>query len=99
MRLDEALTILTSALPGLRDRYAVRNIAVFGSVARNEAGPCSDIDLLVEFEAGQAGGYFKFFTLQQELEALLGLKVDLVTLDALKKQLRGRILAEAVHAA
>jgi len=99
VRLDEALSILISALPGLRDRYAVRDIAVFGSVARNEAGPRSDIDLLVEFEAGQAGGYFKFFTLQQELETLLGLKVDLVTPDALKKQIRGQVLAEAVHAA
>jgi len=99
MRLEEAMTILKAALPGLRERYAVKDLAVFGSVARGDAGPDSDIDVLVEFEPGQSGGYFKFFTLQQDLEALLQLKVDLVTPDALKKQLRARILGEAVHAA
>jgi len=99
MRLDEAMTILKAAMPDLRERYAVKDLAVFGSVARGEARPGSDIDVLVAFEPGKAGGYFKFFALQQDLEALLGLKVDLVTPDALRKQLRGRILAEAVHAA
>ena len=99
MRLDEAMTILKAALPELRNLYAVKDLAVFGSVARGEAGPESDIDVLVEFEPGKAGGYFKFFTLQEDLEARLGLKVDLVTPDALRKQMRGRILAEAVHAA
>jgi hypothetical protein len=99
MRLDEAMAILKAALPELRNLYAVKDLAVFGSVARGEAGPESDIDVLVEFEPGKAGGYFKFFTLQEDLEARLGLKVDLVTPDALRKQMRGRILAEAVHAA
>lgn len=61
MQCEEVMLILNAALPELRHRYAVKDIAVFGSVARNEAGPDSDVDLLVEFETGQAGGYFKFF--------------------------------------
>jgi predicted nucleotidyltransferase len=99
MRRDEALDILRTALPELRSRYAVKDIAVFGSVARDEAGPNSDVDLLVEFEPGQAGGYFKFFALQEDLERRMHQAVDLVTPDALKRQLRERILAEAIHAA
>lgn len=99
MRLDDAMTILKAALPALRERYSVKDIAIFGSVARGEETPGSDIDLLVEFEPGKTGGYFKFFTLQQDLEGRLRMKVDLVTPDALKAQLRERILAEAVHAA
>ncbi len=99
MRLDDAMTILKAALPALRERYSVKDIAIFGSVARGEEAPGSDIDLLVEFEPGKTGGYFKFFTLQQDLEGRLRMKVDLVTPDALKAQLRERILAEAVHAA
>jgi uncharacterized protein len=99
VRLDDAMAILKAALPGLRERYAVKDLAVFGSVARNEAKPDSDVDLLVEFEPGRAGGYFKFFTLQQELETCFHRRVDLVTPNALKRQFRDRILAEAVHAA
>lgn len=99
MRRDEALGILRAALPELRSRYAVRDIAVFGSVARDEAGPDSDVDLLVEFEAGQAGGYFKFLALQEDLEKRLHQAVDLVTPDALKRHMKERILAEAIHAA
>jgi len=99
MRCEEVIAILNAALPELRSRYAVKDIAVFGSVARNEARLDSDVDLLVEFEAGQAGGYFKFFALQEDLEGRLHQAVDLVTPDALKRQLRERILAEAIHAA
>ncbi len=99
MQCEEAMTILRAALPELRSRYAVKDIAIFGSVARNEAGPDSDVDVLIEFEPGQAGGYFKFFELQEDLERRLHQAVDLVTPDALKRQLRERILAEAIHAA
>ena len=99
MGCDEVMAILNAALPELRLRYAVKDLAVFGSVARNEAGPDSDVDLLVEFEPVLAGGYFKFFALQEDLENRLHLTVDLVTPDALKRQLRDRILSEAIHAA
>ena len=74
-------------------RHGARNIRIFGSVARGEAGENSDIDLLVELEQGrslldQAG-------LMVELEELLGRKVDVVTEQGLYWLLRRRILKEA----
>jgi len=75
----------------------VRSLALFGSVARDDAAPSSDVDLLVEFSAPV--GLFEFLELKERLEQILGVNVDLVTRDALKSQLRDRILAEAVRAA
>jgi hypothetical protein len=77
--------------------FGVSGISVFGSVARGEAGPDSDVDLLVEFE--RPVGLFRFIELQQRLEKLLGRRVDLVTRNALKPALREKILREAVRAA
>ncbi len=71
-------------------------MAVFGSAARGEANAGSDIDILVEFETPVS--IFKFLDLKDCLEGILGRPVDLVTRDALKPQLRDRILAEAVSA-
>ena len=78
------------------DRFGVRSLSLFGSVARGEERPESDIDILVEFE--QVGGLFEFVRLKNYLEATLGQPVDLVTPDALKPQLREQILRESVHA-
>ena len=74
----------------------VHTLDLFGSVARDDAGPGSDVDLLVEFD--QPVGLFHFFRVQHRLEAILGRTVDLVMKDAIKRQLRTRILAEAVSA-
>jgi len=97
--LHEVMAVLKAAMPESRERYGVKSLAIFGSVARNEAGPYSDVDLLVEFEPGRPGGYFKFFDLQQELETRLHQRVDLVTPDPLKHPFKDRILAEAINAA
>ena len=75
----------------------VRDLYRFGSVARGEARVDSDVDLLVEFD--RAVGLLQFFRVQQRLSELLGRPVDLVMKDAIKPQLRARILAEAVRAA
>ncbi len=99
MTREDALRIIQAAFPALKEAYGLSSTAVFGSVARNEALPNSDINLLVEFESGRVCGYFGFYSLQKELESILRVRVDLVTPDALKKQLRAAILAEAVHAA
>ena len=79
------------------DRYGVKSLALFGSAARGELQPASDVDLLVEFS--QPVGLFEFLRLDFYLEELLGCRVDLVTPDALKSQLRDRILREAIRAA
>ena len=75
----------------------VRTLSVFGSVARDQAGPGSDVDFLVEFQAPVS--FFELFDLQDRLESLLGCKVDLVTRGGLRPELRDGILAEAVRAA
>lgn len=76
-----------------RNRRAHR-IAVFGSVARGEARPGSDLDLLVEFEPGAS--LIDHVGLSQDLEELLGLKVDVVARGSLKPR-DDHIRAEAVH--
>lgn len=96
MRRDEALTILSSHRQELKARR-VRSLAIFGSTARDEARPDSDVDVLVELE--RPVGLFGFIELRQYLEELLGRRVDLVTPDALKRQLRDEILNEAIYAA
>lgn len=75
--------------------FHVRSLAIFGSVARGEDRPGSDVDLLVEFD--QCPGMFEFLRLKFYLEELLGRPVDLVTPEALKPQLKQRILDESVH--
>lgn len=85
---------LRAHLPGLRERYGVRTLALFGSYARGEAGPASDLDLLVEFE--RVPGLFTYIELEQCLSDLLGVKVDLVMKDALKPAIGQRILKELV---
>jgi len=75
----------------------VQSLSIFGSVARDEAGPDSDIDLLVEFD--RPVGLFAFVRTQQYLEQILGSRVDLVTPDALRREFRETVLREAVRAA
>jgi uncharacterized protein len=74
----------------------VRSLDLFGSVARGEARPDSDVDLLVEFD--RPVGLFHFFRVQRRLAEILGRPVDLVMRDAVKAQLRDRILGEAIRA-
>jgi hypothetical protein len=81
----------------LREVYAVKSLALFGSVARNEAGPLSDVDMLVEFS--RPVGLFGLFALQDRLEQILGCKVDLGTPDSLKPRLRPSVMRELVHVA
>ena len=72
----------------------VERLALFGSVVRGEARPDSDVDLLVQFSPG-AKTYDHFLALSELLEARLGRRVELVTLEALSPFLGPRILAEA----
>jgi len=93
----------SKALELLRDHRAemaamgLKSVAVFGSVARNEATPGSDVDLLVEFDSPV--GLFEFFEVKSRLEEILGVRVDLTTPGGLKPRVRDRILSEAIRAA
>ncbi len=83
------------ALARICARYRVTELSVFGSAARGESRPDSDVDLLVVFEAGARVTLFTLFDLQTELTALLRRSVDLVPKDGLKPILRSQVLAEA----
>jgi len=78
----------------LADRYGVRRIRVFGSVARGQADAASDVDFLVELgpqvSVLDLGGFLV------ELQQLLGCKVDVVTVNGLRPRIRQRVLEEAV---
>ena len=73
----------------------MKSLAVFGSVARGEAGPDSDVDILVEFE-GRAT-FDRYMGLKFFLEDLLGRRVDLVTRKALKPRMRPYVEREAIY--
>ncbi len=95
MKRDEILNILNEHRSEI-ERFGVRSLALFGSAARGEARADSDIDILVEF--AKPVGLFEFVRLEAFLRRLLGKSVDLVTPDALRPQMRERVLREAVYA-
>ena len=74
--------------------HGARNVRVFGSVQRGEATGSSDLDLLVDMSEGRS--LFDLIALSDELKAVLGIEVDVVTERSLSPYLRDRILAEAV---
>ena len=94
MTREEVLQCLSAHRQELA-KLGVKSLALFGSVARGEARPESDLDLLVEFE-GRAT-FDQYMELKFFLEELLGRRVDLVTRKALKPQLRSHVETEAVH--
>jgi len=72
--------------------YGIRKIALFGSFVRGEAGPGSDIDLLVDFSGPT--GFMTLVKLERELSEIMGRKVDILTEKAISPHLRNRILSE-----
>jgi predicted nucleotidyltransferase len=93
MGIEEVLGGKREAILQLADKHGAYNVRVFGSVARGEAGPTSDVDLVVDVQPWVG---LEFLGLWDELEDLLGRKVDLLTERALKSGIRERILREAV---
>jgi len=77
--------------------HYIRRLAFFGSVVREDFGPHSDIDVLVEFQPGHTPG-FDFFLIEAKLSQLVGRKVDLQTANFLSPQIRRSALSEAVTA-
>ncbi|MGE3268941.1 MAG: nucleotidyltransferase family protein [Chloroflexota bacterium] len=95
MRRDEVLRLLAEH----RDELAgmgVGSLSLFGSVARDEAGADSDVDLLIEL--AHPMDLFELGHIQVRLEEILGQRVDLVMPEALRPRLRAVILREAVRA-
>jgi predicted nucleotidyltransferase len=89
-----ALTAQRGRVLRIAAAHGARNVRVFGSVARGEAGPDSDVDLLVDLDAGR--GLLDHAALMLDLETLLGRKVDVAVERGLRPAVRERVLAEAV---
>jgi predicted nucleotidyltransferase len=85
---------LAAQVRALGVRYGIQRIRVFGSVARGEARPDSDIDLLVDYEPGHGG--FAFVDFCEGVERLLRRRVDVVTERSLHPLVRDKVLAQAV---
>jgi predicted nucleotidyltransferase len=95
VKREEIVQKLRDERHHLRQKFGVTSVALFGSVARNEAGPGSDVDLLVEF--GRPITLFDLVAVQQYLEQRLGVpRVDLVPRDSVYPAFREDILEGAV---
>lgn len=94
MHIDKQLQEKRDRILALAEQYGASNIRVFGSVARNEADAQSDVDFLVDMEAGRS--LFDLGGLLMELQDLLGCPVDIVTEKGLRAKIRDRVLNEAV---
>lgn len=103
MKSEAPLDFDQRALDALLNRFHVRKLVLFGSAARGELGPDSDIDLLAEFEPDKSPSLAGFFEFQDALSELFGgRKVDLVTPSILNNPYRRRAIEKdmkVLHAA
>lgn len=93
MEIAELLEAKKGEILRIAAKHGARNVRIFGSVARGEARPDSDVDFLVDMEPGRT--LFDMGGLLMDLRDLLGLEVDVVTEHGLKPRIRDRILKEA----
>lgn len=93
----DAIGMLKGRDAEIKGKFGVSRIGVFGSFARGEGKRVSDVDVLVEFREGRKT-FDNYMDLKFFLEGLFGRKVDLVTVQALKPQLKETILHEVIYA-
>ena len=74
----------------LKERYGVKEIAIFGSFVRGEAKEDSDLDILVEFD--KVPDLLKFIEVEEYIESLLGIKVDLVRKSVIRKEIKDKVM-------
>jgi predicted nucleotidyltransferase len=97
MKRDQIIATLMAAEPELRKR-GIRHAALFGSAARGEERPDSDIDILVEFEPGEEGSIYDYVRLKEYVAGLFDRPVDVIDRDALKPHLRAPASRDTVYA-
>ncbi len=94
MGVDQLVRTRRDEILRIAAEHGARNLRVFGSVGRGDAGPESDLDILVDLEDGRS--LFDMGGLLMDLQDLLGCKVDVVTERGLRDRIRARVLREAV---
>ena len=95
MNIDELIKKHRNEILEISTRYGAKEIKIFGSALRGEAKRNSDVDLLVELEPGRS--LLDIIAIKQDLEDLLGCKVDIVTEAALSPYIRDEVLNQAVR--
>lgn len=93
-KLEEIQKLLTAHKEELRKRYDIEKIGIFGSFVRGEQKKTSDLDIIVDFK--EVPDLLKVIELERYLEELLGVKIDLVRKQAVREELKERILNEVV---
>ncbi len=94
MVLQQNIRINRGKIAEFCRRNHIRSLALFGSVLRNDFRPDSDVDVLVEFEPGKTPG-FDFFRMQEDLSAMIGRRVDLLTIGFISPYIRDKVQREA----
>jgi hypothetical protein len=97
MRRDDVIARLKEAEPALRAR-GIRRAAVFGSVARGDDRPDSDIDILVEFEPGREGTIYDYVAIKEFVAGLFDEPVDVIDRAGLKPHLRAPSARDSIYA-
>ena len=92
---SDVLRLLRDHKAAFERRFGVIEMALYGSFARDEGGPGSDVDVLVRFDAPP--DWSRYFGAQAYLEDLLGLPVDMATSQELRDEIRPHVEREAVH--
>lgn len=94
MEVDEIVRTKREDILRVAAQHGARSVRLFGSVARGQAGPESDVDILVELQPGRS--LLDLGALLVDLEDLLGCKVDVITPGGLRPRIRERVLKEAI---
>ena len=93
----ERLPLSDAEIRAFCQKHHIRRLALFGSMLRDDFGPSSDVDLLVEFEPGRVPGLLRLAAMERELSAMIGgRRVDIRTPRDLSRYFRDDVIAEAV---
>ena len=94
--MNKNIVIAEDKIREFCERHYIRWLAIFGSALRDDFGPNSDVDVLVDFMPGHVPGFFKLFEMEGELSGLLGgHKVDMRTPEDLSRYFRDKVVATA----
>ena len=95
MKLKQVLLEKREEILQIAAKHGAHNVRIFGSVARGEDDEKSDIDFLIDYDLSKISPWFPS-GLMQDLQSILGRKVDIVTVEGLKERIRERVLQEAI---
>ncbi len=96
MKLKQLLLEKREEIIRIAEKHGAYNVRIFGSVARGEDDEKSDIDFLIDYDLSKISPWFPS-GLMQDLQSILGRKVDIVTVEGLKERIRERVLEESIE--